>query len=55
MGIDATRPFIYKDAFRRASYEVGLVDLAKFYTPAQIAKAKATQVDYAKFMAERGI
>src|SRR5437870_4803318 len=55
MAIDATRPFIYKDAFRRASYEVDMVDLAKFYTKDQIRKAKETQVDYAKFMADRGI
>ena len=55
MAIDATRPFIYKDAFRRASYEVDMVDLAKFYTKDQIKKAKETQVDYAKFMADRGI
>ena len=39
----------------RASYEVDMVDLAKFYTKDQIKKAKETQVDYAKFMADRGI
>jgi 4-hydroxy-3-polyprenylbenzoate decarboxylase len=55
MAIDATRPFVYKDAFRRASYEVQLVDLKKFYTPDQITKAKESQRDYAKFMADRGI
>jgi 4-hydroxy-3-polyprenylbenzoate decarboxylase len=55
LAIDATRPFIHRDAFRRASYEVDLVDLKKFYTEAEIAKAKATQTDYAKFMADRGI
>jgi 3-polyprenyl-4-hydroxybenzoate decarboxylase len=55
IGIDATRPFIYKEAFERARYEVELVDLRNFYTEQQIAKAKETQRDYAKFMAERGI
>src|SRR6266699_2533825 len=55
MGIDATRPFIYKDAFERARYNVEVVDLAKFYSPEQIRKAKAGQRDYAKFLAERGI
>jgi len=55
MAIDATRPFIYKEAFERARYEVQLVDLKKFYTEAEIAKAKESQKDYAKFMADRGI
>jgi hypothetical protein len=31
------------------------VDLAKFYSPGQIQKAKEGQRDYAKFLAERGI
>jgi 4-hydroxy-3-polyprenylbenzoate decarboxylase len=55
MGIDATRPFIHKDAFERARYNVEVVDLAKFYSPDQIARAKAGQRDYAKFLADRGI
>src|SRR2546428_378874 len=55
MGIDATRPFIHKDAFERARYNVEVVDLAKFYSPEQIRKAKEGQRDYAKFLAERGI
>ena len=55
LGIDATRPFVYKDAFARARYEVELVDLKKFYTDEQIRKAKESQRDYAKFMADRGI
>jgi 4-hydroxy-3-polyprenylbenzoate decarboxylase len=55
MAIDATRPFVHKEAFERARYEVQLVDLKKFYTDAQIAKAKESQRDYAKFMADRGI
>ena len=55
MLVDATRPFIYKDAFERARYEVEMVDLAKFFTPEQIERAKAIQTGYARFMAERGI
>lgn len=55
MGIDATRPFIYKEAFERARYEVEMVDLSTFYSESQIAKAKESQRDYAKFMADRGI
>ena len=31
------------------------VDLAKFYSAEQIARAKAGQRDYAKFLADRGI
>src|SRR6266508_623509 len=55
MGIDATRPFIHKDAFERARYNIEVVDLAKFYSPEQIRQAKEGQRDYAKFLAERGI
>jgi hypothetical protein len=55
MGIDATRPLIYKDAFEGARYNVELVDLTKFYSPEQIAQAKAGQGDYAKSLADRGI
>jgi UbiD family decarboxylase len=55
MGIDATRPFIHKDAFERARYNVEVVDLAKFYSPEQIRQAKDGQRDYAKFLADRGI
>jgi gallate decarboxylase subunit C len=55
MGIDATRPFIYKDAFERARYNVEVVDLARFYSPEQIRQAKDGQRDYAKFLADRGI
>lgn len=53
--IDATVPFIYKDAFERAHYETKSVDLSRFYTPEQIAKAKAVQNEYSKFMSQRGI
>jgi len=55
MGIDATRPFIHKDAFERARYNVEVIDLAKFYSPEQISKAKEGQRDYAKFLADRGM
>ena len=55
MSIDATRPFIYKDAFERARYNVEVIDLAKFYSLEQIAKVKAGPRDYAKFLADRRI
>jgi UbiD family decarboxylase len=55
MGIDATRPFVHRDAFARARYNVEVVDLARFYSPEQIRRAKEGQRDYAKFLADRGI
>ena len=55
MSIDVTRPFIYKDAFERARYNVEVIDLAKFYSLEQIAKVKAGPRDYAKFLADRRI
>jgi 4-hydroxy-3-polyprenylbenzoate decarboxylase len=55
LAIDATVPFIYKDAFERASYAVETVDLSKWFSTEQIARAKASQAGYAKWMAERGI
>ena len=53
MSIDLTRPFIYKDAFERARYNVEVIDLVKFYSLEQIAKVKAGPHDYAKFLADR--
>lgn len=55
MAFDCTVPFQYKDAFARARYEVEMVDLEKFYGPEELERAKATQKDYAAFMAARGI
>lgn len=55
LAIDATVPFVYKDAFERARYEIELVDLSRWFSPDQIARAKASQEGYAKWMAERGI
>jgi hypothetical protein len=48
-------PFVYKEAFERARYDVELVDLRKWFSDEQIARAKATQEGYAKWMAERGV
>ena len=45
----------WQQRLERARYEVELVDLKKFYTEEQIRKAKESQRDYAKFMADRGI
>ncbi len=55
LAIDATVPFVFKEAFERARYEVELVDLAKWFSPEQIARAKASQEGYARWMADRGI
>src|SRR5262249_47373449 len=55
MGIDATRPFIYKDAFERARYNGEVVDLAKFYSPDQTQSAKPGARDTASSPAARGL
>ncbi|MBI4483765.1 MAG: UbiD family decarboxylase [Acidobacteria bacterium] len=54
LAIDATVPFRYRDAFERPPYAVSEVDLGKFFTPEQIAKAKKTQTEYAKFFSRTG-
>lgn len=55
IGIDATVPFKYQDAFERASYPIQLVDLQNWFTDEQIKKAKSYQEAYAKFFSESGI
>jgi len=55
IGIDATCPFRYKDAFLRASYPVDVVNLKDFFTEKQIETAKSFQESYAKWFSEAGI
>jgi 4-hydroxy-3-polyprenylbenzoate decarboxylase len=55
IGIDATVPFRYQDAFERASYPIDVVDLNDWFTDEQIEKAKSYQESYAKWFAEAGI
>lgn len=51
MGIDATVPFSGKWNFERAKYPVDRIDLKKWLSPKEIAKAQAMQSEYAKVLA----
>jgi len=55
IGIDATVPYQYTDAFERASYPIDVVNLKDWFTDEQIEKAKSFQEPYAKWFAESGI
>jgi gallate decarboxylase subunit C len=55
IGIDATVPYQYRDAFQRASYPIELVNLKDFFTEEQIQKAKSFQEAYARWFSEAGI
>jgi len=55
IGIDATVPFQYRDAFLRASYPIDVVNLKNFFTDQQIERAKSFQEAYAKWFSEAGI
>jgi len=55
IGIDATVPYKYTDAFLRASYPTKAVNLKDFFTDEQIKLAQSYQEPYAKWFAEAGI
>ncbi len=55
IGIDATVPYQYKEAFERASYPIDVVSLKDWFTDEQIEKAKSFQEPYAKWFGESGI
>ena len=55
IGIDATVPYQYTDAFERASYPIDVVNLKDWFTDEQIEKAKSFQEPYAKWFGESGI
>ncbi len=55
IGIDATVPYQYRDAFVRSSYPVNMVNLKDFFTDQQIEKAKSFQEAYARWFSEAGI
>jgi len=55
IGIDATVPYEYRDAFQRASYPIDIVNLKNFFTDEQIEKAKSYQEPYARWFSESGI
>ena len=54
IAIDATTPFVYKDAFERPPYPVKKVDPRKWFTDEEIARASATMTDYGRFLARSG-
>lgn len=53
IAIDATVPFEYKWAFDRPLHH--RVDLSKWFSPEEIARAKSPQWEYHKFLSESGI
>jgi UbiD family decarboxylase len=55
IGIDATVPYKYTDAFLRASYPTQAINLKDFFTDEQIKLAQSYQEPYAKWFAEAGI
>ena len=55
IGIDATVPYQYTEAFERASYPIDVVSLKDWFTDEQIEKAKSFQEPYAKWFGESGI
>jgi len=55
IGIDATVPYQYKEAFERASYPIDVVSLKDWFTDEQIEKARSFQEPYAKWFGESGI
>jgi len=54
IGLDATLPFRFRDAFERAHYPIERVDLKKWFSEEQISKVRALQSEYAKSLASRG-
>ncbi len=55
IGVDATVPYQYRDAFLRASYPIDVVNLKNWFTNEQIEKAESFQEPYAKWFSETGI
>ena len=55
IGLDATVPFRYREAFERAGYPIERVDLKKWFSDEQISKVRAMQSEYARSLSARGI
>ena len=55
IGVDATVPFRYRDAFERSSYPIDVVNVEDWFSKEQIEKAKSYQEAYAKWFSEAGI
>lgn len=56
IGIDATIPFDHpiKNVFRQGKFPIDKIDLRKWFTPEQIAAARARQSEYGRVLAKRG-
>ena len=54
MGIDATVPFGYEQDFHRPAYPVDKVDPKKFFSDADIAKAKERMRGWVEVLARTG-
>jgi 4-hydroxy-3-polyprenylbenzoate decarboxylase len=54
IALDATVPLEYKWAFDRPTHPIDRVDLAKWFSPEDVAKARASMPPYAKTLIEMG-
>jgi 4-hydroxy-3-polyprenylbenzoate decarboxylase len=54
MGIDATVPFGYEQDFHRPAYPIDKVDPKKFFSDADIAKAKQRMRGWVEVLARTG-
>lgn len=54
MGIDATVPFGYEQDFQRPVYPIDKVDPLKFFTPAEVSKAKERMKGWVEVLARTG-
>jgi UbiD family decarboxylase len=54
VGIDATVPFDSKWSFERAHHASDQIDLRRWFSEEEIARVRAMQSDYARYMAETG-
>jgi UbiD family decarboxylase len=55
IGIDATFPYRYRDAFERGSYPIDVVKLENWFSKEEIEKAKSYQESYARWFSESGV
>ena len=54
MGIDATVPFGYEQDFHRPVYPIDKVDPLKFFSPAELSKAKERMHGWVEVLARTG-
>ncbi len=54
IGLDATVPIASRNQFERAKYPVDRVDLGKWFSPEDLAKARGLQDEYARVLARTG-